>query len=86
MGLPAENMLLARYTPARHHSLAFGVKFVLSFGAAPLAIACVALVQERTGEFAWLFLGLALLSAAALAAAALLPADRRRLPAAVAAE
>src|SRR3546814_15335732 len=24
--LPAENMLLARYTPSRHRSLAFGVK------------------------------------------------------------
>ena len=56
VGLPAENMLLARYTPMRHHSLVFGVKFVLSFGAAPLAIAFAAFVQERSGEFTWLFL------------------------------
>ncbi len=85
-GLPAENMLLARYTPARHHSLAFGIKFVLAFGAAPVAIAFVALVQERTGEFVWLFLSLAALASTALAAALLLPADRRRVPAPVAAE
>jgi MFS family permease len=73
--LPAENLLLARYTPARHHSLAFGVKFVLAFGTAPLAIQAVSIVQEKTGEFEWLFVGLAVIAACAALAAALLPRE-----------
>lgn len=56
--LPAENMMLARYTPQRHFGLAFGVKFVLAFGAAPLALQLVAYVQAATGEFGWFFIGL----------------------------
>lgn len=56
--LPAENMMLARYTPQRHYGLAFGAKFVLAFGAAPLALQIVAYVQAATGEFRWFFFGL----------------------------
>src|SRR3546814_11385006 len=36
--LPAENMLLARYTPSRPRRLAFGGKFVLAFSIANPAI------------------------------------------------
>ena len=75
---PAENMLLARYTPARHHSLAYGVKFVLTFGSAPLAIGMVSLIQERTGEFEWLFGSLAAMTCIAVLAALLLPGERQR--------
>ena len=75
--VPAENVLLARYTPQRHRSLAFGVKFVLSFTAAPLAIKLVASVQEQTAEFVWLFLILAGIAAIAALAAAFLPGERR---------
>lgn len=53
--LPAENLLLSRFTPARHHGLAFGLKFVLAFGAGPLAIQLVARLQSATGEFLLLF-------------------------------
>ncbi len=84
--LPAENMLLSRYTPAKHQSLAFGVKFVLSFGAAPVAIKLAAMVQAQTGEFAWLFTGFAAVAAACTLAVMLLPASSRRLPAGAAAE
>jgi MFS family permease len=82
--LPAENMLLARYTPERHRSLAFGMKFVLSFGTAPLALLMVSRVQEATGEFLWLFFALAALAALAACAAVMLPAGRVKsaLPAA----
>ncbi|HSR71269.1 MAG TPA: MFS transporter, partial [Kiloniellales bacterium] len=76
--LPAENMLLARYTPQRHHSLAYGIKFVLAFGTAPLSLMLVAVIQERTGEFAWLFLTLAALALVAGLAAFLLPGEWRR--------
>ena len=79
--LPAENMLLARYTPAHRRSLAFGVKFVLSFGVTPLAIWSAAFVQERTGEFAWLFTGFAVLAGACALAVIFLPNERRPLPA-----
>jgi len=73
--LPAENMLLARYTPEKHQGLAYGLKFVLSFGVAPIAIAAVAWVKESTGEFTWLFLGLAAVAGVAALAASLLPRE-----------
>lgn len=84
--LPAENMLLARYTPARHHGLAYGIKFVLAFATAPLSIMLVSRIQERTGEFYWLFLILAALAGLATLAAFLLPGEWRRRAAPVAAE
>ena len=71
--LPAENMLLAQYTPANRHGLAFGAKFVLAFGAGPLAVQLVSFVQGSTGEFYWLFITLSGFAAIALVAAALLP-------------
>lgn len=79
--LPAENMMLARYTPAHRRSLAFGLKFVLAFGAAPVAMQLVAFVQARTGEFAWLFAALAAIACVAAIAAALLPGGLRPAPA-----
>ena len=78
--LPAENMLIARFTPERHHSLAYGVKFVLAFAIAPVALALVALIQERTGEFVWLFWVLAGVTLLAGLAAALLPGETRAKP------
>ena len=85
--LPAENLLLARFTPQRHHSLAYGVKFVLAFGTGPVSIMLVSSVQARTGEFFWLFLALAGLAVMATLAALLLPGEPVRRPApAVAAE
>ncbi|SMH57892.1 MFS transporter [Azospirillum agricola] len=75
--IPAENMLLARYTPDKHRGLAFGAKYILSFGAGPLAVQLVAYVYEWTGEFTMLYLTLSLLAALAFAAALLLPDDRK---------
>ncbi len=86
VALPAENMLLARYTPERHQSLAFGVKFVLAFSTAPLALQLVSAIQERTGEFIWLFAALGAMAVAATLAAVGLPGDRRARLAAAAAE
>ena len=74
--LPAENMLLARYTPARRHGMVFGVKFALGFGAAPLSVQLVAIVSGRTGEFYWVFVLLAAVVLGAFSIAAFLPADR----------
>ena len=76
--LPAETMLLAGATPERRHGMAFGVKFVLAFGAAPVAIRLVAFVVDATGGFYWLFVVLAAVGAAVVAAAALLPKIARQ--------
>ncbi len=74
--IPAENLLLARYTPEKHRGLAYGAKFILSFGAGPLAVQLVAYVYERTGEFVMLYVTLSVLAALAFLAALLLPPDR----------
>ena len=76
--LPAENLLLARYTPARHRGLAYGMKFVLTFGVAPIAVQLVALLYGWTGSFTPVLWVLAGVSGLALAAAVLLPASGRR--------
>ncbi len=78
VALPAENMMLARYTPERHHSFVYGVKFVLAFGTAPISIMLVSRIQEQTGEFELLFLALAALALIATLAALLLPGEWRR--------
>ena len=57
--LPAENMLIYKYAPSRHRSLIFGIKFVITFGAAPASVALVAYIQEVTNALDMLFLGLA---------------------------
>ncbi|MBI5164197.1 MAG: MFS transporter [Magnetospirillum sp.] len=74
--IPAENVLLARYTPARWRGTAFGLKFVLSFGVSGLAVPLAALIRAQTGGFTLLFWLLAG-SAIAVAAAALLLPDER---------
>ena len=71
--LPAENMMLARFSPEKHRSLSFGIKYVFAFGSAPLAVQFVSYVHGETGDFYWLFMALAGMAAAAFAAAVLLP-------------
>jgi MFS transporter, FSR family, fosmidomycin resistance protein len=73
---PVENILIARYTPSKYHGLGFGAKFVVAFGASPLAILLIARVREATGTLDLLFLGLAGASVVITAVALLLPAER----------
>jgi len=54
--LPAENILLAKFTPEKHHGLIYGVKFIVAFGAGPIAVILIAKVYEYTSEFSVLFL------------------------------
>ena len=75
--LPAENILLARYSPAKHRGLAFGAKYVLAFGTAPLAIWAAADILESTGEFVELYYAMGALAVAATLAGLLLPSDRK---------
>ena len=79
--LPAESMMIGRYTPSRHHGIAFGSKFVLSFGAGPVAIWLISQVNEATGQLGWVFYILAMLAAVATMAAMLLPGgvDTRKI-------
>ncbi len=74
--LPAESLLFARFVPARHHGLFFGLRYVLALGAAPIAIQFVAVVQAATGDFAWLYWTLGAGAAAVIAAIAFLPPAR----------
>jgi MFS transporter, FSR family, fosmidomycin resistance protein len=76
---PAENALLVRYTPGRWRATAFGAKFVLSLGVSALGLPLVAVVFDRTGDFAWLFVVLALFATAIVAAGAFLPREPARL-------
>lgn len=89
LATPAEATLLTRYSPSSHRSLAFGAKFVISLGVAPLAIMLVAWAEEQTGGFLLLFFLLALFGAALVVAAWQLPSppsERRPDPAPVPAE
>jgi FSR family fosmidomycin resistance protein-like MFS transporter len=82
LSAPAENALLVRYTPGRWRATAFGAKFVLSLGVSALGLPLVAVIFDRTGDFAWLFVVLAALAAAIVAAGAFLPREGEREPAA----
>jgi hypothetical protein len=75
--LPAENMMLTRFTPERHRSFAFGVKYVVSFGTAPLALLLIALITERTGGLVWLWLSMAATCAVIFLVTLGLPSGRR---------
>src|SRR4051812_12792692 len=75
---PVENILIARYTPSRYHGLGFGAKFVVAFGASPLAILLIARIHKATGNLDLLFLGLAGTSLVITAVALLLPNERTR--------
>ena len=76
--LPGENLLLARYSPNRHRGLAYGAKFVLTFGAAPVAVQLVALTYGWNPDFTVLLWLLAGVSLVALAAALALPSAEPR--------
>ncbi len=71
--LPAENMLLARYTPSQHYGLVFGLKFVLFFISGPVGVILVSAVHRQTGQLNGLFLLLAVTAALVCVAALLLP-------------
>jgi MFS family permease len=77
--IPAENSLLARYTPGRWRATAFGAKFVLALGVSAVGVPLVGFVYEATGGFWWLFAILSAITALVAAAAAFLPSERRGL-------
>ncbi|MSO93365.1 MAG: MFS transporter [Rhodospirillales bacterium] len=56
---PAENVLVTRYSPRRWRGLAFGLKFILSFGLAGLGVVMEGTLYDLTGGFYWLFVVMA---------------------------
>ncbi len=54
--LPAENLLLAYFSPQKHQSLVYGIKFIVSFAIAPLALFLISTSYEATKEFSYLYL------------------------------
>lgn len=81
--LPAENGLLAKYTPGKWRATAYGAKFVLALGVSAAAIPLIAYIHDATGGFYWLFILLGALAAIVFLAALLLPGERRPRAAAV---
>lgn len=75
---PAENALLARYTPASWRGRAFGAKFVLSLGVGALGVTLVPLAHGLFGDLDALFIALALFAAMAGVAGFLLPGRARQ--------
>ena len=53
--LPTENILLAKFTPEKHHGLIYGFKFIVAFGSAPIAVFLISKIYENTQEFTNLF-------------------------------
>jgi MFS family permease len=88
MGGTAENVLLARFTPSRWRSTAFGAKFVIALGVSAAGVPLVGWSYDATGGFAQLFLIVAGVMVATAAAALTLPGGRapRLQPAAQPAE
>jgi len=74
--LPAENLLIARYTPPHRRALVYGLKFVLAIGVASLGVLLEGRIFDATGGFMWLFIVLAAFALAASSAIFGLPVDR----------
>jgi len=74
--LPAENMLIARYTPVHRRGLVYGLKFVLGLGVASVGILLEGKMFDMTGDFFAMFLVLAALTAAGTLAIMMLPSER----------
>ena len=80
LATPAENALLARYTPARWRATAYGAKFVLALGVSAIGVKLVAVTHDRTGSFTILWLALAGCAGFVALAGMFLPGGLRRAP------
>lgn len=80
-GQPAENSLLARFSPPSWQGRAFGAKFVLTLGVSAAGVAIIPLVHRLTGNLDMLLLILAAVAAVASIAGLFLPQTGRRTPA-----
>ena len=69
----AENMLVARYTPFKWRSMAYGARFVLALGVGGLTVRFAGALYDATGSFTLLYMIFAAAALIAAAGAALLP-------------
>ena len=74
--IPAENGLLAHFSPGKWRGTAYGAKFVLALGVAALAIPLIAYIHDATGGFETLYLLMGALAAIVAISALFLPDDR----------
>jgi len=81
--IPAENLLLNRYTPAKWRGTALGMKFVLSFGVSGLAVPLVSVIHGWTGGFHTLLVALAGTALVVGGTATLLPDETIKKTAAI---
>jgi FSR family fosmidomycin resistance protein-like MFS transporter len=80
LAVPAENALLARYTPAKWRATAYGAKFLLALGVSTIGVKLVAVIYDSTGSFAALWLALSGCAAFVAIAGLFLPGRLRRAP------
>src|SRR5215469_1438974 len=78
LSIPAENALLARYTPPRWRATAFGAKFLLALGVSTIGVKLVAVIYDGAGGFAPLWLTLAGCAGFVAVAGLFLPGRRPR--------
>ncbi|MBT5894453.1 MAG: MFS transporter, partial [Rhodospirillaceae bacterium] len=81
MGQPAENSLLARYTPLSWRGKVFGVKFLLTLGVSSIGLSLIPLVHAATGSLDGLFVLLGGAAGISFLAAVALPNERPTLTA-----
>ena len=77
--LPTENILLAKFTPEKHHGLIYGVKFIVDFGSAPIAVFLISKTYEQTKEFSYLFYICSILMLLVTLAVLFLPIKNQKL-------
>ncbi len=70
---PVSDFLFSRYVPKRWVNTAFGFRFALSLGTAVIAVPLLGEVFDRTGDFYYAFLVMALAAIIAVLAALILP-------------
>jgi len=80
LATPAENALLARYTPAKWRATAYGAKFVLALGVSTIGVKLVAMTYDSTGSFATLWLASGGCAGFVALAGLFLPGRLRRRP------
>ena len=75
----AENMLVARYTPFKWRSLAYGARFVLALGVGGLTVYLAGDLFDRTGTFSVLYLVFSVAAVIAVLFAFWLPSTARSI-------
>ena len=75
-GQPAENAILARYTPLAWRGRIYGLKFVATLGISTLGVALVPAIHNWTGSLDTLLLVIGGIAVVSAIAASQLPRDR----------